>query len=86
MLTERLIKRRESAGADLARMTMTLSALIEGNDVCWRGEDCELCTGVQGGLKTLSGHTRVASDLADQRVSPFPLSPHSLFLSSHLRF
>ncbi|GJJ11483.1 hypothetical protein Clacol_005716 [Clathrus columnatus] len=67
ILTERLVKRRESAGADLARMTMTLNALVEGSNVCWRGEDCELCTGVQGGLKTLAGHTCVTSDLADSR-------------------
>lgn len=68
LIAERLMKRRESAAADLARLTMTLSALVEGSNACWRGAECELCSGVQGGLKIVSNHTQVAANLADLRA------------------
>jgi sorting nexin-8 len=71
LITERLIKRRESASADLARLTMTLNVLVEGSTACWRGAECELCTGVQGGLKTCAVHTQIASDIVEQRVCAF---------------
>lgn len=69
LITERLVKRRESAAADLSRMTITLNALVEGNGNCWRGEECELCGGVRSGLRAASGHVAVAADLEEQRVS-----------------
>ncbi|KIJ55199.1 hypothetical protein M422DRAFT_151099 [Sphaerobolus stellatus SS14] len=68
LITERLIKRRESAGADLARLTATLNALVEGTSACWRGSECELCTGVQGGCKIIADHTLVVGETADQRA------------------
>ena len=63
------MKRRESAAADLARLTMTLHALVEVGGECWRGPECELCGGVKTGLTTVARHTQVASDLVEQRVS-----------------
>lgn len=63
------MKRRESAAADLSRMTMTLNALVEENRGCWRGEECELCDGVKKGLGVMGGHMGTAADLGEQRVS-----------------
>jgi Sorting nexin 8/Mvp1 BAR domain len=68
LITERLVKRRESAAADLSRMTMTLNALVEGNGECWRGEECELCGGVRTGLGAVARHASVAADSEEQRV------------------
>jgi sorting nexin-8 len=63
------VKRRESAAADMSRMTMTLNALVEENGVCWRGAECELCRGVGKGLGVVAGHVGSAADLEEQRVS-----------------
>ena len=40
--------------ADAARLTNTLRSLVEVNDRCWRGEDCELCAGVRVGVSTVA--------------------------------
>ncbi|KAF8517893.1 hypothetical protein BU17DRAFT_49345 [Hysterangium stoloniferum] len=68
LITERAVKRREGMGADLARLTITLHALVEDTSACWRGAECELCSGIQNGLKVVAKHTRIASDNVDDRA------------------
>ncbi|TDL23609.1 hypothetical protein BD410DRAFT_768122 [Rickenella mellea] len=68
LLTERILKRREAAAADLSRLNMTLNALNEVNEVCWRGDVCELCEGVRQGLTHVSGHVQIEADTLEQRV------------------
>lgn len=60
----------ENPQADLSRLTMTLNALNENNTRCWRGDDCDLCSGVRSGLDEVSRHVGKHSDDADQRVNP----------------
>ncbi|PAV19659.1 sorting nexin mvp1 [Pyrrhoderma noxium] len=67
ILAERIIKRREAAAADLSRLTLTLNALNEVNAQCWRGDNCELCTGVRSGVEQVSNHIARQSDILDQR-------------------
>ena len=55
--------------ADLARLTNTMKSLVESNERCWRGEDCELCTGVRQGLVHVSSHTQRHADALEHRVS-----------------
>ncbi|KAF8524191.1 hypothetical protein JB92DRAFT_3081791 [Gautieria morchelliformis] len=74
LITERLVKRRESASADLSRMTMTLNALVEGNGECWRGEECELCGGVRTGLGIVARRASVAADSEEQRTRMMSMS------------
>ncbi|KAH8108346.1 hypothetical protein DFH11DRAFT_1634540 [Phellopilus nigrolimitatus] len=57
----------ENSQADLSRLTMTLNALNEVNAQCWRGDGCELCSGVQSGLEQVSIHVARHSDELDQR-------------------
>ena len=54
--------------ADMSRLQITLNALNEVNETCWRGEYCELCVGVRAGLETVSGHLAREADEAEQRV------------------
>lgn len=54
--------------ADLARLNITLNALNEINEQCWRGEGCELCLGVRHGLGEVSSHVQRQSDDLEQRV------------------
>lgn len=54
---------------DLARLTNTLRAVIEVNETCWRGDDCELSNGVRGGLQHVAAHTQRHSEIAELRVS-----------------
>ncbi|KAF8141550.1 hypothetical protein EV363DRAFT_1308412 [Boletus edulis] len=68
LLTERIIKRRESAAADLARLTNVLRVVVEVNERCWRGDDCELCDGVRTGIGRIAEHTQQQSDLLEQRT------------------
>lgn len=56
--------------ADLARLTNTMKSLVESNERCWRGEDCELCAGVKQGLVHVSTHTQRHADALEHRVSP----------------
>ena len=63
------------AQGDMARMSNTLKALIEVNERCWRGDDCELCSGVRQGLGTVAQHTQRHSDALEDRVRP----PTTLF-------
>ena len=59
----------ENSQADLSRLTLTLNALNEVNAQCWRGDNCELCTGVRSGVEQVSNHIARQSDILDQRVS-----------------
>lgn len=54
--------------ADLARMSNTMLALVEANAKCWRGEVCELCNGVNLGIRKIANHCQQHSDLLEQRV------------------
>lgn len=53
---------------DLARLTNTLRAVIEVNEHCWRGDECELSNGVRLGLDTFATHAQHHSDLSEARV------------------
>ncbi|KAI0629122.1 hypothetical protein C8Q77DRAFT_1236453 [Trametes polyzona] len=55
------------AQADLSRLTNTFKSLVEVNDRCWRGEDCELCAGVRQGLGHVSDHTQRHADALEHR-------------------
>ena len=57
------------AQGDLARLTNTLRAVIEVNETCWRGDDCELSNGVRTGLEQFALHTQRHSEIAEIRVS-----------------
>jgi sorting nexin-8 len=54
--------------ADLARLTNVLRVVVEVNERCWRGDDCELCDGVRMGIGRIAEHTQQQSDLLEQRV------------------
>lgn len=56
--------------ADLARLTNVLRVVVEVNERCWRGDDCELCNGVREGVGRIAEHTQQQSDLLEQRVCP----------------
>ncbi|KAF8916300.1 hypothetical protein CPB85DRAFT_354578 [Mucidula mucida] len=56
ILAERIIKRREAAAGDLARLTNTIRAVVEVNEHCWRGDECELSNGVRMGLEQVAAH------------------------------
>ncbi|KAG5638358.1 hypothetical protein H0H81_000492 [Sphagnurus paluster] len=53
---------------DLARLTNTLRAVIEVNEHCWRGDECELSNGVRMGLEQVALHTQRHSDLSESRT------------------
>ncbi|KAF8202327.1 hypothetical protein BJ912DRAFT_1037941 [Pholiota molesta] len=52
---------------DLARLTNTLRAVIEVNETCWRGDDCELSNGVRAGLSQVAAHTQRHSEISEIR-------------------
>lgn len=56
--------------ADLARLTNVLRVVVEINERCWRGDDCEFCDGVRYGIARIAEHTQQQSDLLEQRVRP----------------
>lgn len=56
--------------ADLARLTNVLRVVVEVNERCWRGDDCEFCDGVRHGIGRIAEHTQQQSDLLEQRVRP----------------
>lgn len=60
--------------ADLARLTNVLRVVVEVNERCWRGDDCELCDGVRQGVGRIADHTQQHSDLLEQRVRASILS------------
>lgn len=53
---------------DLSRLTNTLRAVIEVNERCWRGDDCELSTGVRQGLEQVASHAQRYSEFSEVRV------------------
>ncbi|RPD76430.1 hypothetical protein L226DRAFT_484116 [Lentinus tigrinus ALCF2SS1-7] len=53
--------------ADLSRLTNTVKSLVEVNERCWRGEECELCAGVRQGLAHVSAHTQRHADALEHR-------------------
>jgi sorting nexin-8 len=55
--------------ADLSRLTNVLNVVVEVNERCWRGDDCELCDGVRHGVEQVAQHTQTHSDLLEQRVT-----------------
>lgn len=59
--------------SDTARLTNTLRTLVEVNERCWRGDDCELCSGVRQGLNTVAQHTQIHADAMEERVRDFLL-------------
>ncbi|EIN05981.1 hypothetical protein PUNSTDRAFT_54291 [Punctularia strigosozonata HHB-11173 SS5] len=67
ILAERMIKRREGAASDVARMTNTLKALVEVNAPCWRGDVCELCSGVNSGISHVASHCQRHADFLEGR-------------------
>jgi hypothetical protein len=52
-------------------LTNILNAVVEVNERCWRGDDCELCDGVRHGVEQVAHHTQTHSDLLEQRVCVF---------------
>jgi sorting nexin-8 len=60
---------------DMARLTNTLRVLVEVNEQCWRGDDCELSSGVRVGLQAVAAHTQRSSELSELRVSCFRVCP-----------
>ena len=68
--------------ADLSRLTNTVKSLVEVNERCWRGEGCELCSGVRQGLVHVSAHTQRHADALEHRVSMH----HINLLPSQLKF
>lgn len=56
--------------ADLARLTNVLRVVVEVNETCWRGDECDLCNGVRQGIGCIAEHTQQQSDLLEQRVCP----------------
>jgi len=57
-----------TAQGDLARLTNTLRAVIEVNQPCWRGDECELSNGVRLGLEQVAAHTQRHSELSELRT------------------
>ncbi|KAF9454352.1 hypothetical protein P691DRAFT_693036 [Macrolepiota fuliginosa MF-IS2] len=53
---------------DLSRLTNTLRAVIEVNEHCWRGDECDLSNGVRQGLDHFATHAQRHSDLAETRT------------------
>ncbi|KAJ7504358.1 hypothetical protein B0H11DRAFT_1981877 [Mycena galericulata] len=53
---------------DMARLTNTLRAVAEVNEQCWRGDDCELATGVRLGLQQVAAHAQRHSELSELRT------------------
>ncbi|KAJ3865164.1 hypothetical protein EV359DRAFT_39426 [Lentinula novae-zelandiae] len=53
---------------DLSRLTNTLRAVIEVGDPCWRGDECELSSGVRTGLEQVASHFGRHSELSESRT------------------
>lgn len=57
--------------ADSARLTNALKVLAEVNQRCWRGDECELCTGVRQGVSSVAQHVERHGDAVEHRVRSF---------------
>ncbi|OBZ73642.1 Sorting nexin MVP1 [Grifola frondosa] len=67
LLAERIVRRREAAAADMSRLTNSVKSLVEVNERCWRGDECELCAGVRQGLVHIASHTQKHADSLEHR-------------------
>lgn len=54
--------------ADTARLTNALKVVVEVNAKCWRGDECELCSGVRQGVSSVAAHTQQHGDALEHRV------------------
>ncbi|KIL69242.1 hypothetical protein M378DRAFT_98592 [Amanita muscaria Koide BX008] len=54
--------------SDLARLTNTLRAVVEANERCWRGDECELSNGVRLGLEQVALHCQRHSEMSEGRT------------------
>ncbi|KAG5353549.1 Sorting nexin MVP1 [Termitomyces sp. T112] len=68
VLAERIMRRQEAAAGDLTRLTNTLRAVIEVNERCWRGDECELSNGVRLGLEQVANYAQRHSELSESRI------------------
>lgn len=68
ILVERIIRRREAAASELSRLTNAMRVLVEINDKCWRGDDCDLSSGVRSGLEMVAEHAQRHSEMSDLRT------------------
>ena len=57
-----------SGQSDLSRLTNTLRAVMEVNERCWRGDECELSNGVRLGLEQVAEHSQQHSEISEVRV------------------
>ena len=55
--------------ADSVRLTNALKVLVEVNQRCWRGDECELCMGVRQGVSSVASHVERHGDALEHRVS-----------------
>ncbi len=53
---------------DLARLTNTVRAVVEVNENCWRGDECDLSSGVKAGLEQAAAHFQRHAELSELRV------------------
>ncbi|KAF8659817.1 hypothetical protein AX16_001702 [Volvariella volvacea WC 439] len=53
---------------DMSRLTNTLRAVVEVNEHCWRGDECELSNGVRAGLEQLAAHSQRYSEISELRT------------------
>ncbi|KAJ4469550.1 hypothetical protein J3R30DRAFT_3550973 [Lentinula aciculospora] len=53
---------------DLSRLTNTLRAVIEVGEPCWRGDECELSSGVRTGLEQVASHCQRHSEISENRT------------------
>jgi len=67
--------------SDLSRLTNTLRAVVEENERCWRGDDCELSNGVRNGLEQAALHAARHSEMEEARVSAAVGLTQGLFCS-----
>ena len=65
---ERILKRREAAAGELARVTMTMNALAEGNQSDpWGNVGNELTSGVNSGVLNVAGYLGRLADAMEGR-------------------
>lgn len=69
--------------ADSARLTGALKVLVEVNQRCWRGDECELCSGVRQGISEVANHVERHGDALEHRVSAASYYPDSA-MSKHI--
>ena len=53
----------------MSRMTNTLRAVVEVNETCWRGDNCDLSLGVRTGLQQAAEYAHRFSEISEVRVS-----------------